>query len=87
LDGSMLILQVDRLTAARHASGFRLVFMGGIEVRPSGLRYVALEYPYDGPLGPSSIDLQRDGGGRPMPLAEEPPAFIEIRSREAPPPV
>jgi hypothetical protein len=82
LDGSVLILQVD---TGKHLapleSVFGLAFWGGWEVRLTGLRYVMLKYPYDGPEGLPSIDLQRDEQGRPRQLAKEPLAFIQVGPR------
>lgn len=79
LDGSVLVLQVGTKEKTRPKSGFELVFTAGFEMRPRGLRYVVLGYPYEGgPQGRSSIDLQRDQQGRPIPLPEEPLAIIQV---------
>ncbi len=83
LDGSVLILQID--VAAEHRASpklpFSLVFCGGWEERPSGLRCVFLEYPYDGPEGHSSIDLQRDEQRRPIALNKESLAFVQVSKK------
>jgi hypothetical protein len=79
LDGSVLVMQIDTHDRLQTNSAFGIFFQAGFERRPNGLRFVSLHYPYGGPEGLNSIDLQRDDLGRPIPLAPEPLALITVQ--------